>query len=219
MAGQRAAWRPVPRYTPLTTGRGVLFDARFTPDGYTVVYSASWDGGPPAVYSARVENPVPRAYDFPPGGIQSISPGGELALLLNHPDSVGMPKLGTLAVAPLAGGTPSPVAEDVIAADWAPDGSLCLLRRTETGVRVEWPLGRVLHRSEPGGSLTLPMVSPRGDRVALRADGDALLLKVEQRGAAACHTGRRSCFFRKREGDTWKDVGVQMFDPKKVYGK
>jgi phosphoribosyl-AMP cyclohydrolase len=53
----------------------------------------------------------------------------------------------------------------------------------------------------------------------LDCDGDALLLKVEQRGGAACHTGRRSCFFRKREGQGWRDVGVQVFDPKKVYGR
>ena len=55
--------------------------------------------------------------------------------------------------------------------------------------------------------------------IYLDCDGDALLLKVEQRGGAACHTGRRSCFFRTREGDGWKDVGVQVFDPKKVYGE
>jgi phosphoribosyl-AMP cyclohydrolase len=53
----------------------------------------------------------------------------------------------------------------------------------------------------------------------LDCDGDALLLKVEQRGGAACHTGRRSCFFRRREDGAWKDVGVQVFDPEKVYGK
>ena len=53
-------------------------------------------------------------------------------------------------------------------------------------------------------------------------DGDAVLLKVEQRGGAACHTGRRSCFYRARaleEGGAWRDVGVQVFDPKEVYGK
>jgi phosphoribosyl-AMP cyclohydrolase len=50
-------------------------------------------------------------------------------------------------------------------------------------------------------------------------DGDAVLLRVEQRGGAACHTGRRSCFFRKSEGDGWIDVGVQVFDPAEVYGK
>jgi phosphoribosyl-AMP cyclohydrolase len=50
-------------------------------------------------------------------------------------------------------------------------------------------------------------------------DGDALLIKVEQRGRAACHTGQRSCFFRVSEGDGWKHDGEQVFDPKEVYGK
>ena len=50
-------------------------------------------------------------------------------------------------------------------------------------------------------------------------DGDVVLLKVEQRGGAACHTGRRSCFFNKLEGDGWIDVGTMVFDPKKTYGK
>ncbi len=49
-------------------------------------------------------------------------------------------------------------------------------------------------------------------------DGDAVLLRVEQRGGAACHTGKRSCFFRQLEGEGWRDVGVQVFDPEEVYG-
>ncbi len=50
-------------------------------------------------------------------------------------------------------------------------------------------------------------------------DGDAILLRVEQKGGAACHTGKRSCFFRKFEDGRVRDVGVQVFDPKQVYGK
>lgn len=50
-------------------------------------------------------------------------------------------------------------------------------------------------------------------------DKDAILVKIEQIGGAACHTGKRSCFFNKLSGENWKDVGVQVFDPKKVYGK
>jgi len=49
-------------------------------------------------------------------------------------------------------------------------------------------------------------------------DKDALLVKLEQIGDAACHTGKRSCFFNELSGEGWKDVGVQIFDPEKVYG-
>jgi len=39
--------------------------------------------------------------------------------------------------------------------------------------------------------------------VRLDCDGDVLLLRVEQRGGIACHTGRESCFFRRYEGGRW----------------
>jgi phosphoribosyl-AMP cyclohydrolase len=42
---------------------------------------------------------------------------------------------------------------------------------------------------------------------------------VEQRGAGACHTGKRSCFFRRLEAGRWVDVGEQVFDPQRVYGR
>lgn len=49
-------------------------------------------------------------------------------------------------------------------------------------------------------------------------DGDTILLKVTQRGGAACHEGYRSCFFRELEGSRVKVVGERVFDPAKVYG-
>lgn len=49
-------------------------------------------------------------------------------------------------------------------------------------------------------------------------DKDVVLVKIEQIGGAACHTGKRSCFFNELSGDNWKEVGVQVFDPEKVYG-
>lgn len=50
-------------------------------------------------------------------------------------------------------------------------------------------------------------------------DGDAIVLKVEQVGGAACHTGKRNCFFRRIDGAEIEDVGLQVFDPDEVYGK
>jgi phosphoribosyl-AMP cyclohydrolase len=51
-------------------------------------------------------------------------------------------------------------------------------------------------------------------------DKDCILLKVNQIGGAACHTGHRSCFFTKvtSTGNT-KTIGKKVFDPKKIYKK
>jgi phosphoribosyl-AMP cyclohydrolase len=54
--------------------------------------------------------------------------------------------------------------------------------------------------------------------VYVDCDEDTVLLKVEQVGKAACHTGYESCFFRKLDGDV-KIVGERIFDPEKVYKK
>lgn len=51
-------------------------------------------------------------------------------------------------------------------------------------------------------------------------DGDCLLVKVRQIGDAACHTGQRSCFYRKvLPGGKLKVTSKPLFDPKKIYGK
>ncbi len=49
-------------------------------------------------------------------------------------------------------------------------------------------------------------------------DNDALLIKIKQ-NVAACHTGYRSCFFNKIEGDQVKTVGTKLFEEDKVYQK
>jgi phosphoribosyl-AMP cyclohydrolase len=54
--------------------------------------------------------------------------------------------------------------------------------------------------------------------IYLDCDNDTVLLKVEQVGGAACHTGHKSCFYRRRAASGWEVVGTPVFDPKKVYG-
>jgi phosphoribosyl-AMP cyclohydrolase len=55
--------------------------------------------------------------------------------------------------------------------------------------------------------------------VRLDCDADAILLRVEQSGGIACHTGRESCFFRKLENGRWLSVDPVLKDPKLIYGK
>lgn len=50
-------------------------------------------------------------------------------------------------------------------------------------------------------------------------DNDAVVIRVDQIGGAACHTGMRSCFYRRVEGDELITEGEPVFDPKEVYGK
>lgn len=57
------------------------------------------------------------------------------------------------------------------------------------------------------------------EEVRVDCDADAILLRVRQVGGAACHTGHRSCFHRKVEGDCWVVEGAPLFDPREVYGK
>ena len=55
--------------------------------------------------------------------------------------------------------------------------------------------------------------------VFVDCDGDAVLLKVEQVGGAACHEGYPSCFFRQVTPDGFRLVAERVFDPASVYGK
>ncbi len=85
----------------------------------------------------------------------------------------------------------------------------------ELGEVVYWSTSRneLWHKGESSGNVQV-LKEFRVD-----CDGDAVLMKVDQKGRAACHTGKRSCFFNSLEGGKWRDVGVQVFDPATVYRK
>ena len=55
--------------------------------------------------------------------------------------------------------------------------------------------------------------------IRIDCDDDTVLLKVEQVGGAACHTGHQSCFYKKVENNNVVIDGKKIFDPKEVYGK
>jgi phosphoribosyl-AMP cyclohydrolase len=55
--------------------------------------------------------------------------------------------------------------------------------------------------------------------ILVDCDDDTVVFKVEQVGGAACHTGYRSCFYRRISDQELEIIGEKMFDPEKVYGK
>jgi phosphoribosyl-AMP cyclohydrolase len=57
------------------------------------------------------------------------------------------------------------------------------------------------------------------NEVRIDCDSDAILLKVEQVGGIACHTGRESCFFRKLENGRWVTIDPVLKDPSLIYKK
>jgi eukaryotic-like serine/threonine-protein kinase len=163
-----------PSYRPLTFQRGVITGARFSPDGQTVYYSAAFDAGPPRVYMTRLEGTgsVPIA-GLPPATLLSVSSKGELAVLLTE-ERAPMISSGTLARASAVGGSPRPLYEGVVDADWAPDGQLAVLRANGN---LEFPYGRVLVPSVP----VWPRMSPGGNRIAYIGDHGIQVADLEGR--------------------------------------
>ncbi|HEX9149886.1 MAG TPA: serine/threonine-protein kinase, partial [Thermoanaerobaculia bacterium] len=118
VASKRLPKTSAPTFHRLTFRSGSLQNARFTPDGQTIVYGATWAGEKSGLYAVRPESPESRPFEIP-ADILAVSPAGEMAVLLNQ-----NPISGTLARVPFAGGVPRPIVEGVpyASADWTPDG-------------------------------------------------------------------------------------------------
>ncbi len=169
LAGHRF-WAPAgasaPLYHEITFRRGEIRSARFAPDGQTILYSAAWQGNPVETFSARQGMVESRSLGLGRAELLAVSSKGEMALSLgSHPVGTWI-NVGTLARAPLAGGAPRPILEDVEWADWSPDGSnLAVVRNVGGRDRLEFPVGKVLYETT-GGWISYPRVSPKGDYVA-----------------------------------------------------
>ncbi len=55
--------------------------------------------------------------------------------------------------------------------------------------------------------------------IQLDCDADVILIKIEQQGGIACHTGRESCFYRSLIDDQWQNTEPVLKDPKSIYNK
>jgi serine/threonine protein kinase/Tol biopolymer transport system component len=155
-----------PLYHEITFRRGEIRSARFAPDGQTILYSASWQGNPVEIFAARQGTVESRSLGLGRAELLGVSSTGEMALSLGSNPIGTWVNVGTLARAPLAGGAPRPILEDVESADWSPDGaSLAVVRNVSGRERLEFPIGKVLYETS-GGWISYPRVSPKGDYVA-----------------------------------------------------
>lgn len=88
-----------------------------------------------------------------------------------------------------------------------------LIKTLEQGYAVYWSRsrGQLWRKGESSGNTQLIK------EILLDCDGDSLLLKVEQQGGIACHTGRRSCFYKRLESQRWQTISDVIKDPKEMY--
>jgi phosphoribosyl-AMP cyclohydrolase len=85
----------------------------------------------------------------------------------------------------------------------------------DKGEAVYWSRSRkrLWHKGEESGHVQKVL------ELRLDCDADAVLLKVEQAGGIACHTGRESCFFRRLDDGRWVSTDPVLKDPKHIYGE
>jgi eukaryotic-like serine/threonine-protein kinase len=172
----------LPRFRQLTFRRGDIRNARFAPDGRSVVYSATWDGEPHRIYAVRLERPRADAPPIADAKLLAVSGKGDLAIAVGPRREDLFLERGTLAQIPLSGGAPRELLEDVIHADFAADGRIAVVRSVHGRTRLEFPIGALLY--ETAAWVSSPRVSPDGTRVAfhehpLQSDNRGWLAVVE----------------------------------------
>lgn len=82
-----------------------------------------------------------------------------------------------------------------------------------TGSAVYWSRSRqkLWYKGEESGHMQTVR------EVRLDCDGDVVVLRIEQQGGIACHTGRRSCFFRVLRDGQWQTVTPVLKNPAEIY--
>jgi eukaryotic-like serine/threonine-protein kinase len=160
LTGLRMVRPPLPGFQRVTFRRGAIVNGRFGNGGRTIVYSASWDGNPPRVFSTQTENPESRDLGVANARLLGVSLANEMALSITPAGGTR-----TLARAPISGGAPRQIADDIADADWASDGQRLAVVRAKPGFQqLEFPVGNVLYRST--GAIANPRISPKGDLIA-----------------------------------------------------
>jgi Tol biopolymer transport system component len=165
LTAMRRGSSPDPTYQRITFRAGTIQGARFAPDGQSLVYSGSFGGDAPEIFTTRPQSPESRSLRLAGSALLAVSSTGEMAISMGvHP--IGCCVLqGIVARVPLEGGAPREIQADVQGADWSKDGSALVIAR-QAGVRnrLEFPPGKLIYES--GGVIAHPRLSRQGDRIA-----------------------------------------------------
>jgi len=101
---------------------------------------------------------------------------------------------------------------DVLMLAWMNRESLALT--AQEGRAIYWSRSRkaLWRKGEESGHVQ------KLKELRIDCDADTVLMKVEQIGGIACHTGRQNCFFQKLEGSQWQVTDDVLKSPKEIYG-
>ncbi|HET9795792.1 MAG TPA: protein kinase [Thermoanaerobaculia bacterium] len=195
----------------LTFQRGAIWGARFTPDGGSIVYGAAWDGQPSHLYTVRADNLLSSPLDLPPAFLLGISRQSEVALAKDPIQVTTLQILGTLARAPLSGGSPREVESRVSFADWTPDGTgLAVVRDVGGRADLFYPEDHLLYASQ--GWASHPRFSPDGkwiaflDHASAGDGGSVVLVSTDGRTRRTLASG-----FSTVQGLAWRADGKEIW--------
>lgn len=218
--GAMAAWnvfldtRPsaVSQFRQVTYRRGELDDARFTPDGQNILYTAALEGAEPEIYTVAAKAIGGHSLGIKNARLLAISSRGELAVALS-PEPVGaILAPGNLARTFADNGAPKPEIAHVQAADFQPDGAALAIVRwlpAEQMSQVEFPVGNVLYRDQAIKDIRF---SPDGRYLAFTAHGNIyddrgtlVILRSNGEKVAA------SPIFESLQGLSWNSTGKEVW--------
>lgn len=101
----------------------------------------------------------------------------------------------------------------VLMVAWMDRTALTETEKTDRAVYWSRSRSRIWRKGEESGHIQ------DVKEICLDCDGDVVLLKVEQAGGIACHTGRAHCFYRKLEAGKWVITEPILRDPGQIYGE
>lgn len=202
-----------PHFHQLTYRRGSLSgDARFTPDGKDIIYTASWDSAVPELYTVAADGVGGHSLGIRDARLLAISSRGELALALAPRNAATFLVPGNLARTYINSNAPKPEIENVESADFTPDGSALAIVRwvpNDFMCQVEYPVGKILFRERLIDNLRF---SPDGRYLAFIAHDNA----SDDRGKAMIvrSSGEKmaeSPMYESAQGLAWTPSGKEVW--------